>query len=624
MRLLRDAGLAHWRGFALAFVMMGVMAGMTALSAWIMRDVINGIFVDGRGDLVLPISAAIAAIFAIKGAATFANTVILNRIGSAIIAGLQMRIFRHVLTQRVDFFESMTIADVATKLGHNARAARQAIHLVVVGLGRDLLTVIALTLVMILQNPGLSLIALIAVPPTIFGLGRLVDQIKKVARAELKGLSKIIATVQETGGGMRIVKAFGLERRMERRMQAVVDDLRKKADSISAISAAPIPLVETIAGLAIAGVVFYAGSQVASGSADPGAFFSFLTAMLLAYDPARRVAQLNVVLHAHMVGVEAMYRLLDAPPRIEEHPQARALPEGPGQIVFDSVHFRYDPRTGPQEAAPVPVAAGVSAQTLGAEEGIPLMTAPAVPGSRREPAALEGLDLVAEAGRVTALVGPSGAGKSTVVQLIERFFDPEAGRVLIDGHDVARVTLRSLRGRIAYVSQETFLFEGTVAENIALGQAPGSPRPSREAILAAARTANADGFIMALPQGYDTRLGENGAQLSGGQRQRLAIARAVLRDPRILLLDEPTSALDAESEAHVSQALTRLMAGRTTLVIAHRLSTVRHADRIHVIDGGRVIQSGTHEELLAAGGLYARLHLLQFGTEMAEADAPSA
>lgn len=591
---------------------MGVMSAMTALSAWIMRDVINGIFVESRGDLVLPISAAVAAIFTIKGIATYANSVILNRIGNAIVARLQMQVFSHVLTQRVDFFERTTISDVATRLSHNAKAAQQAIQLVVIGLGRDLLTVIALTAVMVLQNPQLALIALLAVPPAIIGVGRLVDQIKTVARAELKGLARIISTVQETGGGMRIIKAFGLEKRMHRRMQAVVDDLRKKADSIAAVSAAPIPLVETIAGLAIAGVIFYAGSRVTAGTADPGAFFSFLTAMLLAYDPARRVAQLNVVLHAHLVGVEAMYRLLDAPAKIAEIPEARALPHGPGRIVFEHVQFRYDPRPGAKQAAKAEAEQAPPPDADAADSAHPVGT-PARPALSPEPAALAGLDFIAEAGRVTALVGPSGAGKSTVFQLVERFFDPVSGRVTVDGQDIAGVTLRSLRGRIAYVSQETFLFEGTVAENIALGQAPGSPRPDLAAITAAARTANADGFIRRLPMGYDTPLGENGTQLSGGQRQRLAIARAVLRDPRILLLDEPTSALDAELEVNVSEALTRLMSGRTTLVIAHRLSTIRHADMIHVMDQGRVVQSGTHNELIAAGGLYARLHLLQFG-----------
>ncbi|MEO1601949.1 MAG: ABC transporter ATP-binding protein [Pseudomonadota bacterium] len=605
IRLLREAGLVHWRGFALAFVLMAVMAAMTALSAWIMRDVINAIFIEARSDLVVPIAAAVAVIFTVKGAATYANTVILNRIGNAIVAGLQMRIFAHVLTQRVDFFERTTVSDVATRLGHNAKAARQAIQLVVTGLGRDLLTVIALVVVMLVQNPVLSLIALIAVPPAIFGIGRLVDRIKKVARAELKGLARIISTVQETGGGTRIVKAFGLEKRMHKRMQAVVDDLQSKADGIAAISAAPIPLVETIAGFAIAGVILYAGSQVTAGTADPGAFFSFLTALLLAYDPARRVAQLNVVLHAQLVGVEAMYRLLDTQPQITERAGAVALPKGPGRIAFEDVEFRYEPRMGGGEAS----------LTIEPE---------AAQKTTREPAALKGLSFTAEAGRVTALVGPSGAGKSTVVQLLERFFDPAAGRVTIDGHDIAGVTLRSLRGRIAFVSQDTFLFEGTVAENIALGQAPGSPRPDRETIVAAAETANADGFIRQLPKGYDTPLGENGAQLSGGQRQRLAIARAVLRDPQILLLDEPTSALDAEAEAHVSQALGRLMEGRTTLVIAHRLSTIRHADQIHVLEHGRVAQSGTHDALLAAGGLYARLYQLQYGTADKPAQAPGA
>ncbi|MEL7137396.1 MAG: ABC transporter ATP-binding protein [Pseudomonadota bacterium] len=650
IRLFREAGMEHWKGYAMAFGLMGVIAGTTGLSAWVMRDVINEIFVEGRGELVVPIAGAVAFIFIVKGVATYFNSVILNRIGNAIVAKLQMRLFDHVLGQRVDFFDRFPVGDVATRLSHNARAGREALNLVITRLGRDLLSVIVLGLVMVLQNPELSAIALLGAPPAIWGLNKLVKRIKKVAKAEFLGLAQIVTTVQETGGGLRVIKAFGLEGRMRGQMDDAVEGVRKRADAIATISAAPIPLMETVAGLAIAAVILYAGHRVTDGTQDPGAFFAFLTALLLAYDPARRVAQLNVVLHAHLVGVEIMYSMLDRPTRLREKPGAEPLPEGPGRIALEGVRFTYgdhgevlpwpDPAAVLAGKAAVPDPAPEAAPDAAPETAAAPGTAPApsagaappdpddelLPEARAPlltdgPPALAGLDLVAEAGQVTALVGPSGAGKSTVFQLIERFYDPEEGRVAIDGHDIAGVTLDSLRARIAYVSQDAFLFDGTVAENIDLGRPKGAPPSERETIIAAARAANAHSFIEALAEGYDTPLGENGARLSGGQRQRLSIARAMLRSPQILLLDEPTSALDAEAEAHVAEALERLMKGRTVLVIAHRFSTIRSADMIHAMEAGRVVESGTHTELLAKGGLYARLHAFQFGQAAPAGDA---
>ncbi|MEM7500334.1 MAG: ABC transporter ATP-binding protein [Pseudomonadota bacterium] len=632
-RLLREAGLEHWRGFAVAFALMAVIAAMTGLTAWMMRSVVNGLFVEGRGDLVLPIAGAVALIFTVKGAASYANSVILKRICNAIVARLQRRIFDHALAQPVDFFDHYPVSVMITRLSQNARAAGDAVTLVVTRLGRDLLSVIALGIVMIAQNPTLALVALLGLPPAIWGLNILVRRIKEIARAEFEGYSRIVATVQETGKGLRIVKAFGLERRMHGQMRTAVEGVKDKADAIATVSAAPIPLVETLAGLAIAAVILVAGSRISDGVQDPGAFFAFLTALLLAYEPAKRVAQINVMLHAQLVSVEMMFSLLDKPVHRAERPGAMPLPPGPGRIVFEDVRFRYRapgkpkrrgakpaPRPMPSAQAPVPgtaTIAGTDSHATSAPNAPP-------PLPRRHPVALQGLSFVAEAGEVTALVGPSGAGKSTIFQLIERFHDPDAGRISIDGHDIADVTLASLRDRIAYVGQETFLFAGTVAENIALGRGQGAPGIDPAAIAAAARTANADRFIEALPDGYATQIGENGARLSGGQRLRLSIARAVLRDPEILLLDEPTSALDAETEAHVVEALERVMRGRTTLIVAHRLSSIRHARKIHVIDAGRVVQSGTHAALMASGGLYARLHALQFGDERRGEDPPGA
>ncbi|MGF1552555.1 MAG: ABC transporter ATP-binding protein [Paracoccaceae bacterium] len=576
-RLFFENGVQHWRAYAIALSFMGVVAAMTGLSAWIMRDVINEIFVERRQDVIPWIALAVAAIFLVKGGATYVQMVILNRTGNKIVAAIQTRLFDHVLAQRVDFFDTYSIGDLATRISNNAQSAREAINLVVTRLGRDLLSLVALVIVMVVQNPKLSLIALVIAPPAIWGVSKLIRKIKAIARAEFISMAKIVTTIQETAQGARVVKAFGLEDQQREAMGGAIDGVRRRADAIATIQAAPIPLMESLAGLAIAAIVLYAGWQVADGQTDPGVFFSFITALLLAYDPARRVAQLSVTLQAHLIGVELMYQLLDERPRIAERPDARALKVGGGAIAFENVVFRY---------GKVP--------------------------------ALAGFSMVAEAGRVTALVGPSGAGKSTVFALLERFYDPDRGRIAIDGQDLREVTFASLREAVAYVGQDAFLFEGTIADNIRRGRLSASDAEVEEA----ARAANAHDFVTALPDGYEATVGENGARLSGGQRQRIAIARAMLKRAPILLLDEPTSALDAEAEAHVAEALERLMQGRTTLVIAHRLSTVRHADRIHVVDAGRIVQSGTHDGLIAEGGLYARLYALQFADTAPRPAAP--
>jgi ATP-binding cassette subfamily B protein len=567
-RLFFENGLRHWKGYTVALLFMGVVAAMTGLSAWLMQDVINEIFIARRAEMIWVIAGAVAAIFIVKGVASYVQTVILSRIGNQIVAEIQMRLFDHVQRQRIDFYDRMTTGQLSMRFSQNARAAREALNLVVTSMGRDLFSLVALCIVMIVQDPMLAGIALLVGPPIAYGEWLLVRKVKSVVKAELLSIAKIITTIQQSAQGAKVVKAFGLEPVMRADMDDAVQDVRERADRIAQVGAATNPLMETFGGLAIAAVIVYGGWRVVYAGGDPGAFFSFITALLMAYDPAKRLARLNIQLQAALVGVSMLYKLLDQDPKIEEAEEARPLRVEGGEVRLETVRFRY------REKAP----------------------------------ALRGISLTAPAGKVTALVGPSGAGKSTIFALIERFYDPIEGRVLIDGQDLRGVTFESLRENIAYVSQDAFLFEGDIATNIRMGRREAGDAEVEEA----ARAANAHGFISALPDGYATELGENGAQLSGGERQRIAIARAMLRRAPILLLDEPTSALDAESEAVVAEALERLMEGRTTIVIAHRLTTVRHADVIHVIEDGRVAESGSHAELKAAGGLYGRLYELQF------------
>jgi len=567
-RLYRDFARPHWKGFAIALVFLSIVAGMTGLSAWIMQDVVNEIFIEKRMDMVYAIGTTVATIFIVKGISSYIQAVVLARTGNLIVAEVQMRMFDHIQRQRIDFFDRYNSGLLSTRMSHNAAAARDALNLLVTSMGRDFFTLIALVAVMVIQDPLLSMMALVLGPPAAYAEWLLVKQVKSVARAEFLSLAKIISTVQQTVQGSKVVKAFGLEPTMREDMHDAVEGVRQRADRIAQVGALTNPMMETFGGLAVAGVIFYGGWRVIEGGGDPGGFFSFIAALLLAHEPAKRLAKLNINLQAKFVGVEMMYTLLDEEPQIVEAPGAKPLKVFAGDVQFKNVQFNY----------------------------------------RGAVAALKGLNLVAPGGKVTALVGPSGAGKSTMFALIERFYDPKHGRVLIDGTDLRDVTLASLRENVAYVSQDAFLFDTDVMTNIRFGR----PEATDEEVIAAAKAANVDDFVRRLPGGYKAPLGENGTSLSGGERQRIAIARAMLRGAPILLLDEPTSALDAETEQKVAQALERLMKGRTVIVIAHRFTTVRHADVIHVIDQGMLVESGSHEELMAEDGLYARLHRIQF------------
>lgn len=566
-RLLRENLRQYAPQYALAFVFMGLVAASTAASAWIMRDVINEIFISRDSSMVYVIAGVVMLIFAVKGASTYGQLVILSRIGNAIVAGLQRRLFSKLARQDMAYFDKTAMGDVVVRINQGAADTRMALDMVIVTLGRDVLTLIGLVFVMLVQDPTLSAFALLIMPPAVIGVTLLVKRVRKHAKMQFVSTAQIMSIIQETTIGIRVVKAFGVENALQERMDGAVANVEKQSNKIAALTARTSPLMETLGGFAIALVILYGGYSVVNLGQDPGAFFAFITALLLAYDPAKRLARLQVNLNKSLVGVRLMYELLDDTPGIEDVPGGAELNVQHGAVAFRDVAFSYG-------------------------EGL----------------ALRKLSLEAEAGKMTALVGASGAGKSTVFSLIERFYAPEGGEILIDGQDISKVPIGSLRSNIAYVGQDTFLFDISIRDNIAVGR----PDATDAEIEEAARNANAHDFIIEQENGYATMAGEGGNRLSGGQRQRIAIARAMLRDAPILLLDEATSALDAESESKIQAALGRLMEGRTTLVIAHRLSTVRHADCIHVLDKGKVVESGTHSELFAKDGIYRRLAELQF------------
>ncbi|MEM7685246.1 MAG: ABC transporter ATP-binding protein [Pseudomonadota bacterium] len=566
-RLLLDGARQHWKGYAMAIGLLLVVSWSTAMMAYIMKDVINELVENEDAVLVAWIAAAVTGLFLVRGFATYLNAVILMRIGNKIVARLQERLFNHLLQQDTEFYDQHSLGDVMIRFNGTANAARAAIELLIVSLGRDLVSLIGLIIVMFIQDFYLSLIVLLIGPLAALAVGWLTKRVKEIAYRMLTATVRITDGVKELFLGARIVKAFKLEDHMYEKMSSLVHDVRRLSDDAIKYQTATVPMMDILGGLAVGSVIAYAGWQVATGSQDLGTIVSFIAALLMAYEPARRLARFQVQLNTHMVGVEIMYTFLDSPAGSPPHQGSAPVAPGPRAIALKDVVFAYG-----------------------------------------ETPALNGLSIACPAGKVTALVGASGAGKSTVFDLIERFRSPQSGTVEIDGRDIADTNLADLREIIAMVNQQTYLFSGSIRENIRFGRLNATDAE----VEAAARAANAHEFIAARPGGYDNEIANDGSGLSGGERQRIAIARAILRDAPILLLDEATSALDAETEARIQEAFARLMKGRTTLVIAHRLSTVRNAHVIHVLDRGKLLESGTHDELIERGGHYAYLYDLQF------------
>ena len=567
-RLLTEQGLAHWRKYAIAFTLMAISAGCTAFSAYLIGSVINEAYVEHNLHGIILLGGVTVVLFASKGVATYGHSVMLSRIGNRIVADNQRAVFAKLLNEGLSFFSDRHSTEFIARLTAGSAAATQIINLLVTSLGRDLLSLIGLVTVMVVQDPLMSFFSFVVAPPAFLVLRKLIRRVYKIARTQFDGGTRIIETLQETLQGIRIVKAFTLEDAMRERFDRNVAAVEHEANKMARVSARSSPLMETLGGCAIAIAITYGGYRVIETGATPGQFFSFITAFLLAYEPAKRLARLNIELNSGLVGMRILFEVIDSPPSEPvDDDMAPPLKVTTARLELDDVHFGY----------------------------------------RRDEPILNGMSFTAEPGKLTALVGPSGGGKSTVFNMIMRFYDPQQGRIVIDGQDIAAVARRSLRQHIAYVGQDVFLFRGSIRENIAFGK----PGASEDEIVAAARAAYAHEFILSFPRGYDTPVGEHGLQLSGGQRQRVAIARALIKNAPIILLDEATAALDSESELQVREAMEHLSRGRTTIAIAHRLHTVSHADRIHVVEAGRVVESGRHDDLLRKNGRYALFYRLQ-------------
>lgn len=575
-RLLSDSFQNHKGNYAAAILAMIVVAATTAATAWMMGLIVDSMSNPNNRAMIFAVAGGVAMVFIVKGIASFAQMVLMARAGNRIVAEKQEQLFQRLLDQDIGYFSKVESSDVLLRVTQSAQSARMVIDVIVTGFVRDSLSLIGLVAVMVYQQPLLSMVCLIVGPASLYGVRKILTHVRAVMAQELAGLGEIIKVVQETSRGARVVKSFALEPKMANRMNVAVRQVEKRANKMVRLEAATTPLMDTITGLAIGGIVMLSAVQIVGQPAGtPGALMSFVTAFLMAYEPAKRLSKMRVTIESGMVGVQMMYDLLDKPLRLIEAPDALDLPKGPADLRLDDVHFAYtDDRK-----------------------------------------VIDGISHHFPKGTTTALVGPSGGGKSTLLNLFLRMYDPDQGSVMINDIDLRRASIASLRRTIAYVGQDTFLFSASVMENLRMVQ----PEASDEAIFTAARVAHADEFITQLPQGYDTLIGENGTFLSGGQRQRLAIARAVLRAAPILLLDEATSALDSHSEVLVRDALERITKDTTTIVVAHRLSTVIRADQICYVEAGKIAEMGTLEQLLAANGKFRALYDEQFSGHLEKA-----
>ncbi|MEJ0009963.1 MAG: ABC transporter ATP-binding protein [Alphaproteobacteria bacterium] len=565
-RLLRDYVWKYHAMLGVAFLSMVLVAGTTAGNAWLMKPVLNDIFINHEMHWLVILPALLVILAFGNALGDYGQALALKYVGQRVVSDMQVELFAKLMSSDLTTFHDQTAGRLISRLTSDIMLMRQSVSQVVTGIVKESLTLLFLIVVMVLQGWKMSVIAVSVLVFAVVPILRLGKKMRRIADSTQSQLADFTAQLDDTFQGVRVVKAYGREGFEVQRAKETIRRLFKLYYKAARVQSASGPVMAMLGGIAVAAVVWYGGFKVMHGETTPGGFFAFIAALLMAYRPVKTLAGLNTQLQEGMAAAGRFFSVIDITPAIRDKDGAATLTVTTGDIRFDAVSFHYGEGAG-----------GVDDLTF------------AVP-----------------AGKMVALVGASGAGKSTIMNLLLRFYDVDSGRISIDGSDIRDVTLASLRQSLALVSQDVILFDDTVRANIAYGREGAS----EEDIVAAAKHAHAHDFILQLPEGYDTPVGPLGVKLSGGQKQRISIARAILKNAPILLLDEATSALDTASEFAVQEALAFLTRGRTTLVIAHRLTTIQHAHTILVLQNGRIVDEGTHEQLLAGSESYRNMHRL--------------
>ncbi|MBX9805782.1 MAG: ABC transporter ATP-binding protein/permease [Alphaproteobacteria bacterium] len=574
-RIFHEHIRPYGRYFGAAIVLMILAALSTSALPYLLQPVFDEVFTHGTPRLLMLVCGGIFLAFVVKGATSFGEAVIMTYVGQRIISDLQNRLFSHLMHLDLAYFHGTSSGDLLSRFTNDVNLMRNAVATSLVGFGKDSFTLVFLVSLMFYRDWTLACIAFFVFPLAVFPILRIGRRMRKVANNTQEELASFTGRLTQVFQGIRVIKAYGTEKYEATRAHTMIERIFALVYKSARVRSASHPIIESLGGMAIVIVIAYGGWQVMHHARTTGEFMSFILALLLVYEPLKRLSNLNANLQEGLAAAGRVFAILDTPATIQDRPDAKPLPRIEGHIEFHNVRFAY-------------------------------------PDGK---VALDGINLKIKKAHSIALVGASGAGKSTIINLIPRFYDIQDGQILIDDMDIRDVTVQSLRDQIALVSQEIMLFDTTVRDNIAYGSFGATDAD----ITAAAKAAAAHEFIDALPLGYNTMIGENGVKLSGGQRQRIAIARAMLKNAPILLLDEATSALDTDSERQVQAALKILMEGRTTLMVAHRLSTVVEADKIYVLDQGKIVESGDHQTLLEHKGIYANLWQAQSTLPTSEA-----